>query len=439
MATLLVAVTTLRFAVRATLEREFDDSVRSSAALVRQFFRTEIAEYLTIDATLSHIAGELVFEDRAITLLRPDGTPFVAPGAPRRARSIVGPLRSARAPLDPRLAPGWEVEVTASTASLRALERRIDRWFLIGVPLLGLLSTLGGWWITGRTLRPVAAMADVAGRIAPASGERLPIANPDDELGRLGLRFNAVLDRLDEALAQQRRFLADAAHELRTPLARLRARLDVAMLAGGEPGGAAEGGDPAVLLPALQDELSRMARLVDELMQLARADAGGDRVIVRSRVHVDDLVADELGRWQAKAARAGLTIGCSTLEESPAEVEPQLLSRLVGILLDNAVQYTPAGGRIDLRVRRADATVVVEVEDTGIGIAAADRNQVTHRFFRGENARAIRPDGSGLGLSIARWIAERHGATLAFDAAPAGGTVARLQLPAVHRGFMSPA
>jgi signal transduction histidine kinase len=434
MATLLLAVTSLRFAVRRTLEREFDASVEASAALVRQFFRTEIAEYLTIEATLTHIAGELVFEDRAIRVLRPDGGPFAVAGRASRLPALPEPVRRARAPLDPRLAPGWELEVTASLAGLRAMERRLDRWFLVGVPLLGLLSVVGGWWITGRTLRPMGAMAEAATRIAPAGGERLPIADPDDELGRLGLRFNALLDRLDGALAQQRRFLADAAHELRTPLARLRARLDLATLA------AAQGTPTDALLPALQEELGRMGRLVDELLQLARADAEAAADVTPTDVvplYVDDIVADELAQWRPRAEQAGLALACSVLEEAPVAADPVLLRRLLGILLDNAVQYTPTGGQVDVRVRRDGDAVLLEVEDSGIGIPEADRPLVTERFFRAANARAHRADGGGLGLSIAQWIAGRHGGTLAFTAAPVAGTIATLRLPAVHGGFMS--
>ncbi len=425
---LLAAAAALRFAVRDALEREFEESVRASALLMRQFFRVEIAEYQTIEGTLEHIAGELVFEDRSIRVRRPDGVLFQTFGAPVRnvARTIAEPVRRVALPLEPGLAPGWSIEVTASAASLRAVQSRIDFWFMLGIPGAVLLAAVAGWWLTGRTLRPVGQMADAAGGIVPGSRARLPVDDPTDELGRLGRSFNALLDRLDGALQQQRRFLADAAHELRTPLARMRARVDVAQL------GAADGSArTSAVVAELHEDLIRMSRQVDELMQLARADAGDDAAAHSLLpLFLDDLVADELRRWHHDAARAGLVLESTTLDEARVLVEPTLISRLIGILLDNALRYGHRGGHVDVRVFCVGTEAVLEVQDDGLGIPAAERSRVFDRFYRGDAARVHRSDGSGLGLAIAAWIVARHGGRIGVDAPDSGvGTVVTVRLP----------
>jgi two-component system, OmpR family, sensor kinase len=422
---LLGAAGTLRFALRATLEREFDQSVRASAGLVQQFFRAEIEEYVTVEATLHHIAGELVFEDRALRIRRPDGALFQIVGAPvRRARRpLSGPVRTVRFALDPELAPSWDIEVDASEANVIALQARIDRWFGVGIPLLVLCAAVAGWWLTGRTLRPVGRMADAAARIAPASGARLPIDDSTDELGRLGLRFNALLDRLDGALAQQREFLADAAHELRTPIARLRARVEVALL---DPSTARTTG----VLSAIDQELRAVSHQVDELLQLARADAAGEDAPIRDEaLFLDDVIADELPRWQPEAQRRRMTLDYSALEESPVVGDASLLPRLVSILVDNAIRYGHEGGTVRVRVRPEDGAVCLDVEDGGIGIPAHERARIFDRFFRGDAARLKRPDGSGLGLAIAAWIVRQHRGTIAATAGQQGGTLMQVRLP----------
>ncbi|MCC6242997.1 MAG: HAMP domain-containing protein [Gemmatimonadaceae bacterium] len=422
------AAVALRYAVHEALRREHNDSLRASAALVSQFFRVELAEYLTIDATLTHIAGELVFEDRAIHVHRPNGQEFVVVGAPRtRApRPPVAPIRTLNVPLEPALAPGWMVVVEGSSASVDAVQARIDRGIALGVPLLVVLAAASGWWLTGRTLRPVGSMADAAARIVPGSQGRIPINDARDELGRLGAQFNALLDRLDGALTQQRQFLADAAHELRTPLARLRGRVELALLPS-----ETRSADPSELT-AIHEELLRMSRLVDELMQLARADADvANEQVLHQFCFLDDLVTDELHRWHGDAERAGVTIRCSALQEAPIHGDDTQLRRLLGILLDNAIRYSHAGGTVDVRVLREGGLVTLHVEDNGIGIAVHERTRVAERFFRGARARAHRNDGSGLGLAIAQWIVKRHDGALHVGAGHDGqGTLVRVELPA---------
>lgn len=424
------AATVLRFALRATLEHEFEESVRASAGLVSQFFKTEVNEYRTIEATLTHISGELVFEDRIIRYRHPDGRLFRSkrPLTAGQRKALSTPMHSVRFPLNTDLAPGWEVEVDASMANMRELQARVDRWFLYGIPLLVLAAAVAGWWLTGRTLQPVGQMADAAARIAPATGARLPVADPDDELGRLGVRFNALLDRLDGALSQQRQFLADAAHELRTPIARMRARVELAMLQSHEQAATPE--EREQILTALDAELRGVSHQVDELLQLARADAMGDEAMKNARaLFLDDLVADEAPRWRPQAQQFGIRVEFGAIEETPVQGDAMLLSRLVGVLVDNALRYGHDGGVVRLTVRPEGAHALLEVEDDGPGVPPEDRERIFDRFYRGEQARHLRADGSGLGLAIAAWIARRHGGTIEVDESELGGAKFVVRMP----------
>ncbi len=431
---LVSAAAALRFALRATLEREFEESVRASAGLVTQFFKTEVNEYRTIEATLTHIADELVFEDRIIRYRHPDGRLFRGKRLPAtvQRRALATPMHSVRFPLNPDLAPGWEVEVDASMANMLALQGRIDRWFAFGIPLLVIAAAFAGWWLTGRTLHPVGEMAAAAARIAPASGTRLPVANPDDELGRLGQRFNALLDRLDGALTQQRQFLADAAHELRTPIARMRARVELALLQGA--GASPTTAEQAQLLGALDAELRGVSHQLDELLQLARADATLDDELTGARpLFLDDLAADEVPRWQPQAQQLGIHLEFGMLEEAPITGDPTLLARLVGVLVDNALRYGRtdhgADSRVELSVRSDGAEAVLEVHDSGPGVPPEERARIFDRFYRGEQARHRRADGSGLGLAIAAWITQRHRGTISVGESPLGGARFTVRLP----------
>ncbi|MBL0170131.1 MAG: HAMP domain-containing histidine kinase [Gemmatimonadaceae bacterium] len=428
---LLAMAVVLRLAMRDALRRELDNSAHASAALVSQFFRVEIAEYQTIEATLTHIAGELAFEDRVMHIRRPDGAEFTVVGEPRpRHRPITAPVRRVVAALEPALAPSWNVEVEVSLASVEAIEDRIDRGIAMGIPALVLLAAASGWWLTGRTLRPVGRMAVAASQLVPGTHGRLPIDDETDELGRLGLRFNTLLDRVETALQQQRRFLADAAHELRTPLARVRSRVEVAMLPSDATRAAYPNGAPPETLSAIHEELVRMSRLVDELLQLARADASGNATPdAMTPLFLDDVVTDELHRWRADAEQARSTLRCSVLQEAPICGNAVLLQRLLGILLDNALRYGRPGGYVDVRVDLTEALVVLSVEDDGIGISPEEQGQLFDRFYRGDRARARRADGSGLGLAIAAWIVERHGGSISVEPRPQeSGTLAQVTL-----------
>ena len=419
-----LAVLGLRTALADSLAASREASLLASGRLVSGFFRVELAEFHAADSTVAHMAMELVFPERLVEFLPPEGQAPLHPRLVVAQPTVLPPLRTVELPLDPDLAPGWRVRIVGSSAADVALLRRMDLWF--GLLLLAsmLVSTVGGWWLAGRALRPVRAMADAAGRItADHSSERLPVGPVRDEFARLGQRFNALLDRLDGALAQQRRFLADAAHELRTPVARMRGEVELAL----DPR-AADALAPRETLERMRDDLNDAGRLVDELLQLARADAGGQDVHL-APAYLDDVVMEAAAGWRAAAARRDVAITLTALEEAPALLDAPLVRRLVGILVDNAIRYTPAGGHISISVRREPAAARLEVADSGIGMTADERVHAFERFYRGARARQLTPEGSGLGLAIAEWVARRHGAAITLDAAQPTGTIVRVRFP----------
>lgn len=420
---LLVGTWGARRYVRQSIEAEFARSQEVAAVLVRGFFRAEVLEYRVVEGTISHILGELAIPDRHIHFVRPDGSDFVPPPEIRvmPLPQLEAPLREIVRPLDPDLAPGWQVRLTSSAAPLTRQLAAVDRGALLAIPLAVCFAVVLGWVLTGRTLRPLAAMADAADRITADASGRLPIAVPDDELGRLGARFNALLDRLDQAIATQRRFLADAAHELRTPIARARGAGDLAL-------SLPEGAEDRDALQRTQRELEVMSRLVDELLELARSDAGRGGESLQPGF-LDDVVADVAGRFDGLAKRQGIALEVDVPEEAPLRMDAAALARLVAIFVDNAIRYTPRGGTVRIAVRAEADAAVLTVEDSGIGIPPSERQRLFERFFRGAAARQLAPDGSGLGLPIARAIAERHGARIDIAANEPAGTRITVRFP----------
>lgn len=427
--TFVLAVAGLRTALAETLKANFRASLSHSGDLVTGFFRFELGEYHDVDATVAHLAEQLVFAERRVRFLPPDGhqLPEVADVVGPR-EPLLPPLHAIELTLDPELAPGWRVRIVGSAAADVALLRRMDLWFGGLILVSVVVASAGGWWLAGRALRPVREMAAAAERItAERPSERLPVGPEPDEFARLGMRFNALLDRLDGALAQQRRFLADAAHELRTPVARLRGGVELVL----DP--RADSTDQRVTLGRMRDDLADASRLLDELLQLARADAGGQEVVLLP-AYLDDIVVEALGAWRAVAAGRRVALELPVVEETPAMLDAALVRRLLGVLVDNALRYTPAGGRVTVVVRRDADAAVLEVQDTGVGMAPEERERAFERFYRGARARKLTPDGSGLGLAIAAWVAQRHGATITLaDAAPSG-TLAAVRFPLAPTG-----
>ena len=292
----------------------------------------------------------------------------------------------------------------------------------IGIPFVLLVAGAGGWWLGQRGLRPLKRMADESRAItARTPDNRIAISHAGAELDAVAAAFNHVLDQLGLALATQRRFMADASHELRTPVSIMRTAADVTL--------SQRGRDEAEYRDALavvSQQTARLARLVDDMLVLARADAGG-YPIVRTEVDLDAVVLDCLRDFRAPAAAKAIRL-CSNVRPVSAVADEALLRRLVGNLLSNAIAYTPEGGHVEVAVVDDHDRVSIQVADSGPGIPTADRERVFERFVRLDPARG--QGGAGLGLAIARWIAEAHGGRLELLRSDAGGSVFAATSPA---------
>jgi len=234
---------------------------------------------------------------------------------------------------------------------------------------------------------------------------------------------------IEGTMAQMRRFMADAAHEMRTPLTVIRSRAEVALQ---QPRSAAE---YAEAMQGVEAETQRLGRIVDDLLTLARADAG-ERQIERRRVFLDDIVSDAAGAAGALAAARGVALAIDEFEEAPVQGDAALLRQLAMLLLDNAVKFTPAGGRVSVRVGCADGRARLVVEDTGSGIPASQLPHIFERFYRGDPARTRGgvgsvTDGAGLGLAIAQWIVDAHRANIDVQSVVDRGTTMTVIFPAV--------
>jgi signal transduction histidine kinase len=232
---------------------------------------------------------------------------------------------------------------------------------------------------------------------------------------------------VERSIAHMRRFMADAAHELRTPISVVRSRAEVALQR------ERDGDEYTQALAGIARETERLGGIVEDLLMLARADAG-ERPIERRRVFLDDIALDAADAARVIAERKRVRLEVGDFEEAPVEGDPTLLRQLAIILLDNAIKFTPAGGRVSVSVRSLPLGATLSVVDTGIGIEAAQLPHVFERFYRGDPSRTRAPDASasegvGLGLSIARWIAEEHGGSIAIESKPGAGTTVTVHLP----------
>lgn len=297
---------------------------------------------------------------------------------------------------------------------------------LLGLPLLLILVAGSTWVVTGRTLGPVEAIrAEVANIDHTDLGKRVPEPSTGDEIGQLAATMNHMLERLELANERQQRFVSDASHELRTPIATIRHQLEVA-LCDSSP-------DWLDIARGILEEDLRMQRMVDNLLWLAKHDQAKGRPMLSERiklVDLDEIAASEARRRRSEESHRARTIAVDTTAIHAGQVRGSAddLTRAVRNLVDNAHRH--AAQRIAITVRSLDATVVLRVDDDGPGVMGADRERIFERFTRADEARSRADGGVGLGLAIAREIATAHGGTLdVTDSPPLGGAQFVLTLP----------
>ena len=311
------------------------------------------------------------------------------------------------------------VHVAGTLEDVEASTTALMRSLLVAVPAVSVLLAAMVWWLVGRVLRPVEAIRAEVDRISAVDlDRRVPEPATRDEIARLAHTMNSMLERLAVAADRQRRFVADAAHELRSPLARMRAELEV-------DAAHPETADPTATAAAVRAETRTLQRLVDDLLLLARGDAGALDRGRRATVDLDEVVHQGVAAVRAAGERR-VDIGPVTPVQVDGDAEQ--LQRVVANLLDNAVRH--ARDRILVTLREEpDGWAELVVADDGPGVPPADQERVFERFTRLDEARSARDGGAGLGLAIAREIAQRHGGSVAIGPEGAPGARFVLRLP----------
>jgi heavy metal sensor kinase len=420
-----------------------DELLRSTAETVASAYVQELGEERSVAKANDVVLAQMVFPNRYVEVADAEGRvvawssnltghPLVLPTqtlseARQRGSSFVvlNNLRVAVVPLSPDRNKQLGFAIVAEPLSVvEEGLRRLRRDFFAGVPLILLLATLGGYFLSRKSLSPIALMNDQTERITAENlSSRLDVSNPRDEVGRLATTINALLARLDAAFSEQQRFIADASHELRTPLAVLRGETEVAL----EKERATS--DYKESLALIKDEAERLSRIVENLFILAGQPVDAP-ALMKEPLRLSELVAECVRAAQVLATRKDLRLSVDDASSSVTlNGDDELLKRMLLNLLDNAVKYTPAGGEIIVALSSENGNARIVVTDTGIGIPAEDQPRIFDRFYRVDKARSRALGGAGLGLSIARWIVEAHGGSLSVESALGRGSAFTVELP----------
>jgi signal transduction histidine kinase len=320
-----------------------------------------------------------------------------------------------------RLRDGTLFQVGMSTERRTELLARFRQVLLFVSASILLVALAGGVVLTSSALQPLRALAGTVRQIMRTgrTDARVPVADTSDALGELSALFNAMLDRIDSVLAGMRGALDNVAHDLRTPMTRLR--------------GIAEAGlrsnDSGVMREALADcvdESDRVVAMLSTLMDISEAETGTMR-LEREVVHLADVVRQAVDLYEDAADHKGVAIAADTGADVRVLADRSRLRQVLANLLDNAVKYTPAGGRIDVRLEAHDAAAIVSVADTGVGIDPEEQPHIWERLYRGDKSRSAR--GLGLGLSLVKAIVEAHGGHVTVESTPGRGARFELHLP----------
>ncbi|GIW08136.1 MAG: two-component sensor histidine kinase [Dehalococcoidia bacterium] len=330
------------------------------------------------------------------------------------------------------------LQIARSMEDLKATMVRLRQVLFVGSGFILIVAFLTGSLIARRALMPIDRITQTARRIGVSGNltERVRVRGPQDEIGRLANTFNWMLDRLEQAysrleqaLAAQRRFVADASHELRTPLTTVLGNLDFLTRHGN-----LQDPDLREALADANSEAQRMSRLVEDLLFLARADAG--QRLQMTTVRADETVRDVIR--QARRLANGQTIEAGPIVPATIVASPDHFKQLLLVLVDNAIKYTPAGGTITISavVTGDPPELAIEIADTGPGIHPDDLPHIFERFYRAEQARG--GSGSGLGLAIARWLADEHDGRIDVRSSVGHGSVFTVRLPVLSTPDVSP-
>ncbi len=294
---------------------------------------------------------------------------------------------------------------------------------LIATPFVLILSAFGSYWLARRAFRPIHRLASTAREIsARALDQRVPVPRAQDEVRDLSIIFNQMIERLERAFAQQRRFVADASHELRTPVAVIRSLTELAVA---QPSNAE---DNLMALREVNAEAERLGHLINDLLALARTDENQIK-LDSEPVRIDLLAADVVASLEPLAVERHLTLCTANLNPATVMGDAARLIQIIISLVDNALIYTNAGGSVTLSVKVSDSLAYLIVRDTGIGIAQKDLEHIFERFYRADPARSKAVGGSGLGLAIADWLVRAQNGSISVESEPGRGSTFTVTLP----------
>ena len=320
----------------------------------------------------------------------------------------------------------YYVALGTATAEYARILRGFSWIFILVIPGSLVLGTALGWFMAGRALTPVRDVAQAAQRISGSNlSLRIPTRQAGDELDYLILTFNRMIERLEASFQQMKQFSTDVSHELRTPITAIRGQLEVALFTAQTTEQYRE-----AMFNALQD-IDRLSQIVRALLLLSQAETG-QLVLQKSRLDLSDVVRDLVDQFQIPAEEAGVRLRAHLPVECPAEVDRVQIERMITNLLSNALKFTPEGGEVRLRARRAEDRVELVVEDTGRGIPAEHLPHIFDRFYRvpGSGSAPAPDQGLGLGLSFVAWIAKAHQGSIDVQSTPEKGTRFTITLPA---------
>ncbi len=294
---------------------------------------------------------------------------------------------------------------------------------LLCTALALLFSAYGSYMLAGRAFKPIRRLTNIAHEIgAKDLHQRVPVPVANDEVRELALIFNQMIERLEHAFALQKRFVADASHELRTPVSVIRSMTDVALSESSEPEEYVE------VLREINVESERLSKLINDLLVLARADEGRVQFDADA-VQLDLLVLDVVESMEVLATERSITLSVGELQPATILGDAARLIQIIMSLVDNALTYTNAGGSVTLSVKNTRTQALIIVRDTGIGIAPKDQAHIFERFYRADPARSRAEGGSGLGLSIVDWAVRVHNGSVSVESQPGHGSTFTVLLP----------
>lgn len=319
------------------------------------------------------------------------------------------------------LGGGTVLQVGKTSESRDELLSRFRRVLLLGLTAALVIGIAGGLFLTRSTLKPLRDLRDAVQRILNTgqTNDRVPVYGTDDAVDELSDLFNAMLARITTLIDGMRNALDHVAHDLRTPMTRLRVMAETALATN----------DPVKQREALSDvleESDRVLSMLTTLMDISEAETG-TMMLTRSAVDVTTLVAEVIDLYEDTADEARVAVSASVAPGLVVSADRDRLRQALANLMDNAIKYTPAGGRVEVAAAREGASVVIRVRDTGAGIPAHDLPRIFDRLYRGDQSRATR--GLGLGLSLVRAYIEAHGGTVEVESAPGTGSTFTIRLP----------